>query len=214
MKIKPAIRFVSSIVAATAVTFISTHAAALSSNVALLGTASQSSQYANSTHPAIFSMAWHANDGNTDGVFGDLSVNHTYADTGNGVGNGFAWWSVLLDQDYSVQQINVWNRTDGCCTDRLRDFTVSLFNHGTAVWSNVFSSTNGPLPSTTFSVGSGGGVVGNQVMVQLNREDFLHMAEVQIYGVTPAVPEPQTYAMLLAGLGALGVVTRRRKACK
>ena len=102
MKIKPAIRFVSSIVAGTVFTLISTNAAALSPNVAVLGTASQSSQYANSTYPAVFSMASNANDGNTDGVFGDLSVNHTYADTGNGVGNGFAWWSVLLDQDYSV----------------------------------------------------------------------------------------------------------------
>ena len=29
---------------------------------------------------------------------------------------------------------------------------------------------------------------------------------------TPAVPEPETYAMLLAGLGVLGAVVRRRKA--
>jgi PEP-CTERM motif len=28
---------------------------------------------------------------------------------------------------------------------------------------------------------------------------------------TPAVPEPETYAMLIAGLGVLGAVSRRRK---
>ena len=30
-------------------------------------------------------------------------------------------------------------------------------------------------------------------------------------GDVAAVPEPQTYALMLAGLGALGIVTRRRK---
>ena len=30
-------------------------------------------------------------------------------------------------------------------------------------------------------------------------------------GVLPAVPEPETYAMLLAGLGLMGCVARRKK---
>jgi hypothetical protein len=37
-------------------------------------------------------------------------------------------------------------------------------------------------------------------------------ASVSTYGFAPDVPEPQTYAMLLAGLGMLGGIVRRRKA--
>ena len=32
------------------------------------------------------------------------------------------------------------------------------------------------------------------------------------YTITAAVPEPETYAMLLAGLGLIGVAARRRAA--
>jgi hypothetical protein len=34
----------------------------------------------------------------------------------------------------------------------------------------------------------------------------------QDFALAAAVPEPQTYAMLLAGLGAVGFIARRRKA--
>jgi hypothetical protein len=35
--------------------------------------------------------------------------------------------------------------------------------------------------------------------------------QVALASVTPAVPEPQTYALLLAGFGAMGLVARRRR---
>ena len=53
------------------------------------------------------------------------------------------------------------------------------------VWDNVYASSND-----------------NKVMI----ENLLSAT------VVPSVPEPETYAMLLAGLGLMGAVARRRKA--
>jgi PEP-CTERM motif len=46
---------------------------------------------------------------------------------------------------------------------------------------------------------------GNDVRVYLDDNKTLHIS-----AVMPAVPEPETYAMLLAGLGIIGTVVRRR----
>lgn len=205
MKSDITLKFLKTLIAGSALALSHSLAAAMPTDVAMLGTATESSHY---PHPA--ESAAHVIDGNTDGNFGDGSMNHTRYDSGNGVGNGFAWWSVKLDKEYLVQDINIWNRTD-CCTDRLRDFTVTLFDQGSTVWTGIYSAANGPTPSYTFATGANG-IVGDQVRVQLNRQDYLHLAEVQVYGVnTVAVPEPETYALVLAALGGLGLTTRRRK---
>jgi hypothetical protein len=41
--------------------------------------------------------------------------------------------------------------------------------------------------------------------------DWILLSEVQFFSAAPAIPEPESYAMLLAGLGLLGFVARRRK---
>lgn len=42
--------------------------------------------------------------------------------------------------------------------------------------------------------------------------NYIGFDDVTFGSVTPGVPEPETYALMLAGLGVLGFVTRRRKA--
>ena len=82
----------------------------------------------------------------------------------------------------------------------IANLTTSLYKggalQGTATGS-TFTFSN--LGSGTYSLWASGQVLGggfNLVIAQ--------------YDVTP-VPEPESYAMLLAGLGAMGVIARRRK---
>ena len=44
-----------------------------------------------------------------------------------------------------------------------------------------------------------------------NTPEFFYAFTVGLNGPVGAVPEPETYAMLLAGLGMMGFVARRRK---
>jgi hypothetical protein len=41
-------------------------------------------------------------------------------------------------------------------------------------------------------------------------DDFYAVSEIQAFGV-PAIPEPETYALMLAGLGVMGFIARRRQ---
>ncbi|MDZ7919075.1 FxDxF family PEP-CTERM protein [Rhodoferax sp.] len=76
--------------------------------------------------------------------------------------------------------------------------SVSLYLNGLSVGtasSNAFTFSN--LGAGTYSLKASGSVNGfNYIAAQ--------------YQVTP-VPEPETFAMLLAGLGVMGAIARRRK---
>src|SRR5204862_6360587 len=68
-------------------------------NIALGMTARQSSTYEDWS-------AERAVDGVTDGNAGRRSVSHTQNDPQ-------AWWEVDLGQSYEIDEIEIWNRTDG-----------------------------------------------------------------------------------------------------
>jgi hypothetical protein len=84
-------------------------------NVARGGSASQSStDFAGAPGRAI--------DGNTDGeYFRSNSVTHTRAEAN-------PWWEVKLAQARPIDQITVWNRTDGGTGARLVNFRVSVLD--------------------------------------------------------------------------------------
>ncbi|RED94649.1 carbohydrate-binding protein [Marinoscillum furvescens] len=144
-----------------------------STNIALCGTAAQSSTgYGGDAARAI--------DGNTNGAWSGNSVTHT-----NNEAN--PWWEVTLTDTYTIDDINIFNRTDNCCKARLSNFTVSVLDGSTTTFSQSF--TTYPDPSQAITVG---GAVGNKVRVQLNDTNPLSLAEVEVFGSTVSCPSFST----------------------
>ena len=71
-----------------------------------------------------------------------------------------------------------------------------------------------PAGSAPFAfTASGVGFAGTDLVVTLQRKNqWVFLSEVEFNGVSNPVPEPETYALMLAGLGAVAMVARRRKA--
>ena len=79
------------------------------------------------------------------------------------------------------------------------DFVVALKQANG--FSLYFFDNLAPTQTLTFTSNAGFGGNGN-----------LGISHFTVYGTpVPAVPEPETYALMLAGLGALGFIARRRK---
>ena len=140
-------------------------------NLALSGTATQSS-----TNPSYNKEAELAIDGNTNGVFYDSgSVTLTNVELN-------PWWQVDLGSDKPIGEIKIYNRTDSCCKYRMSDYTVTVINNnGIIVLTKSY--TNYPDP---YILMDAEGIQGRIVKVQLNVENSLNLAEVQVFSyVTP-----------------------------
>ena len=110
-------------------------------------------------------------DGNTNGKYSNGSVTHTRGSTD-------PYWEVDLEDIYTIDTIKVYNRRD-CCTDRLADFTVTIYTmNGVQVWSKLVSG-NAPYLST-ISVPS---ISGSVVRISLSGANrILSLAEVEVFG--------------------------------
>jgi len=131
-------------------------------NLALLGTATQSSVL----HSGEASRA---NDGDTDGVFGNGSVTHTAIESQ-------PWWMVDLGANYHIGEISVYNRAGESTLARLSNFTVYVLDEDSVVVDSTIYTT-APDPSVTTDAG---GVEGRFVKVQLNGSGVLNLAEVTV----------------------------------
>lgn len=119
-------------------------------------------------------------DGNTDGNFANNSVTHTATQSQ-------PWWQVDLQSVSSIQNINVWNRTD-CCGEALTNFYVFVSDN--PFTANDVASTQSQAGVSTYFVTGLGGVpstiavnrTGRYVRVQLGGTERLSVAEVQVFG--------------------------------
>jgi hypothetical protein len=79
--------------------------------------------------------------------------------------------------------------------------SVASNSYGTGLsFMRIDASATG-IAASTYNVYADGG---NDVKIYLDSANALHIAAVA------AVPEPETYAMLMAGLGLMGAIARRR----
>jgi len=112
-------------------------------------------------------------DGNKNGHWGGRSVTHTCYDAGN-------WWEVYLLDRYDIKQLEVYNRQD-CCSGRLREFNVVLFDGEEEVWS--YKNPPGTPPYlTTINVDEETPQVGDRIRIFLSHRDYLSLAEVVVKG--------------------------------
>jgi putative heme-binding domain-containing protein len=111
-------------------------------NIARKGRASQK----NTAHGGD---AKKAIDGNKSGSYGDGGQTHTEENTGN------PYWEVDLGDEYPIDQIVIYNRTDGDLGGRLNQFTLKVLD---AKRSEVFKVTGQPAPKTKaeFTLSGGG----------------------------------------------------------
>ncbi|HEX5270562.1 MAG TPA: DUF1553 domain-containing protein [Gemmataceae bacterium] len=152
-------------------------------NVARRGEASQSStDYEGKASRAI--------DGNTDGdYFRSNSVTHTKHEAN-------PWWEVKLAAAVPVDQVVVWNRTDGGTGARLSNFRVSVLDDARkAVWQRTVAEP--PGPKRELSPGGKQTVALAQAMADFSQDKFPVAAAIGKgdvtktgWGVHPQVKSP------------------------
>jgi hypothetical protein len=147
----------------------------LGTNVALNGVATQSSQFED----------WEAGraiDGNTDGNGeGGNSVSLTDGEN--------SWWEIDLQAAHDISYIKLWNRLD-CCSYRLTNFTVTVFNEDRRkIYEESFLTDDSGVLGPSFTidgVNAAGSLEGRFVRISMPGR-HLSLAEVQIFSLEPNV---------------------------
>ncbi len=98
-------------------------------------------------------------------------------------------------------------------------YLLSFYSLGSGTSHFTNGAGNVLLSSESFTSNSSGWTLNTHAFTVNSFSDFRvrfttspsQTALIDSVGITTAVPEPETYAMMLAGLGAIGFLSRRRK---
>lgn len=151
-------------------------------------------------HP-VFTQAWSSatGGGNTDPGWSAILNTFEWRPSVSFVGSSTFLQGLIAGHQYQVQLFAA--RSD-CCGDRTHWFGDGEGNLSTPINGNSYTSIVG-----TFTAD---GVYQAMGIHDSSRNPILNAYVLR--DITPAVPEPSTWAMLLAGLGLLGFSVRRSKA--
>lgn len=153
---------------------------------------------------------------NGSGLTGNL---HSGDWTTKWITNGTTTGSLTFDLGslFSVGSTDIWNYGPGCCGNgrSVKDLGISFSTDGISYSSFgnfvLAQPVNDPFAAQSLNLSFNARYV--QFALNSNYGDsYTGLAEVKFF--TTAVPEPETYAMLLAGLGLMGAVARRRKSAQ
>ncbi len=88
-----------------------------------------------------------------------------------------------------------------------------MYGSGTLPWNDSFCSFPNDCDRAYWRLYGSGGIAGGGMLgvASLDMDVAIAFSGSPIYAISAPIPEPETYAMLLAGLGLLGVAARRRK---
>lgn len=188
--------------ACVALAFLATPAAA--SEISVAGVTASSTFYTYNVNNLI----------NGAGLVGDL---HSGDWTGKWITNDTVtgWLTFDLGSQLFVGSTKIWNYGPGCCGNgrSTKDLGISYSADGLNYTSfdNVVLAqpTTDPFGGEAFNLG----FTARYVKFALNSnygDPYTGLSEVKFYNVA-AVPEPETYGMMLAGLGLIGFIAARRK---
>ncbi|WP_127473946.1 LamG-like jellyroll fold domain-containing protein [Microbacterium sulfonylureivorans] len=124
-------------------------------------------------------------DGDFDGEYGHGSVSHTL-----NTGATPNWWKVDLGASHSLTHVDLYPRT-ACCPERLSNYYVFVSDAPFDTSLTPVQQTNAPGVWHSFQSGPAAqptrvqlpaGSTGRYVMVQLATQDYLSIAEVNVFG--------------------------------
>lgn len=153
-------------------------------NVALKGNATQSKTWGHGGYGPSLAI-----DGGSVAL--DLSqldkknsMSHTYSGVASDV-----WWNLELDQDYTISQVIIFNRSDNYTSARIKGFVLKVLDEdGNEVFTHTDPATyaNADTP-LSFVIDVDPNTVGKQVRIELPSGSYLQLQEVMVFGV-PVVP--------------------------